>query len=315
MTPKNIVVWLRSLVQHKVLARSGFLARRVRNPNFLNSPIRRRLINVVRGEGIGDVLMATPALRELKRQNPNSWIRFYTNYEQFIRGLPYIDEVLPFAQRPTKDRIYLEYASIVPSPVHLSKLFGDRLDVDVKDTKPDCIIQVSLVAKYKKEWAELPRPIVAILRRASRHTPNKDWPSEAWHDLTKRICKFGTVVEVGVPDDEDRAFPNNYIDLRGKTSLEELAAVISAVDIYTGPVSGPMHIAAAAGTPAVVVIGGYEHPVNSHYPGNVEFYTPLPCSPCWLLEPCPFNLKCLKAISSAQVRDAIKTMWGRMQSN
>jgi len=313
MKAKKPVVWLRSLIQHKILARSGFLARRVRNPNFLTSPIRRRLINVVRGEGIGDVLMATPALRELKKANPKSWIRFYTNYEQLVRDLPYIDEVLPFSQRPTENRIYLEYASIVPSSVHLSKLFGDRLDVDVIDTKPDCIIQKSIVAKYKEEWKNLPGPIVAVLRRASRHTPNKDWSNESWHDLTEQICKFGSVVEIGVPDDLDRTFPKNYLDLRGKTSLEELAAVVAAADIYTGPVSGPMHIAAAVGTPAVVVIGGYEHPVNSHYPGNVEFYTSLPCSPCWLLEPCPFNLKCLKAISSAQVRDAIVGMWEKMQ--
>ncbi len=257
--------------------------------------------------------MATPALRKLKELNPNCVVRFYTNYEQIVRGLPYIDEVLPFAERPLKKRVYLEYASIVPSPVHLSKLFGDRLDVNVTDTKPDCIVIDSVVDKFKKDWTNLPEPRVVVLRRASRHTPNKDWPSEYWRDLIEKLCQFGSVIEIGGGDEERPVFSQNYIDLRGETSLDELVAVIAAADIYTGPVSGPMHIAAAVGTPSVVIIGGYEHPVNSHYPGNIEFYTSLPCSPCWLLEPCPFDLKCLKVISSAQVQQAIMNVWKKIR--
>ena len=255
--------------------------------------------------------MATPALRKLKEMNPNSVIRFYTNYEQLVRGLPYIDEVIAFSKRPLENRIYLEYASIVPSPVHLARLFGDRLDVDVTDVKPDCIVKQDLVARYEKDWADLPRPRVVVLRRASRHTPNKDWPSDYWKALIEQVLRFGSVIEIGGRDDENPIASENYIDLRDKTSLDELVAVIAAADIYTGPGSGPMHIAAAVEPPSVVIIGGYEHPVNSHYPGNIEFYTSLSCSPCWLLEPCPYSLKCLKAISSTQVEQAIKDVWRR----
>ena len=75
-----------------------------------------------------------------------------------------------------------------------------------------------------------------------------------------------------------------------------------------------MHIAAAVHTPSVVIVGGYEHPTNAHYAGNVEFYTAVPCAPCWLRAPCPFDLKCLRAITSAQVEQAVGQTWNRLRS-
>ena len=107
-------------------------------------------------------------------------------------------------------------------------------------------------------------------------------------------------------DDALDALPQrNHVDLRGDTSLQDLAAVIAAADLYVGPVSGPMHVAAATRTPAVAIVGGFEHPVNTHCDGNVEFYTSVPCAPCWLREPCPFDLRCLRAISPEAVELAV----------
>ena len=80
----------------------------------------------------------------------------------------------------------------------------------------------------------------------------------------------------------------NHVDLRGKTSLEQLAALVAASDLYVGPVSGPMHIVLALGTPSVTICGGYEKPRGiEHLPDvkktiNVFISSDLPCSPCWL---------------------------------
>ena len=228
-------------------------------------------------------------------------------------GLPYIDKVPPYSALP-QGALYVEYAHIVPSPVHISRLMGDKLGVRVTDTQPDCVVDQDLARRYAKSWEGLPRPWVIATRRASRHTPNKDWPSSSWVELIGNICQFGTVIEVGNRDGTDGPVPSrNHLDLRDSTSIKELVAAISAADLYVGPISGPMHIAAAVHTPSVAIVGGFEHPVNTHYAGNTEFYTPVPCSPCWPLEPCPFGLKCLHAISSGQVTQAVQEMWTKVQ--
>lgn len=305
---------LRAKLRRQALTRSGILARTVLYPNPFSSPVHQSTIHVARDTGIGDVLMFTPALRELKKVNPQGRIHFYTRFTELVQGLPYIDEVHPYSALPD-GAMFIEYTHIVPSPVHISRLIGDKLGVRVTDTQPDCVIDRSIVARYAKSWEGLPHPWVVATRRASRFTPNKDWPNSSWAELIDNIRQFGTVIEIGNREGADTTVPcSNYLDLRDSTSIKELVAAIAAADIYVGPVSGPMHIAAAVHTPSVVVIGGFEHPVNTHYAGNIELYTPLSCSPCWLREPCPFNLKCLHAISSRQVTQAVQQMWATVQA-
>ena len=303
----------RARVRQPILARSGWLARACLHPYPWRRPGRRPTLNVARDAGIGDVIMLTPALRELKRLNPALRLRFFTKFPMLVQGLPYLDEVAPYSELPA-DHLFVEYTDIVPSNVHIARLMGDRLGVNVTDTRPDCIIDEALAEQYRKAWRGLPRPHCLILRRASRFTPNKDWPDASWISLNERLGAAGTVIEIGdIVDGEQAAPSGSYLDLRGKTSVAEMAAAVAAADLYVGPVSGPMHVAAAAGTPSVVIIGGYEHALNAHYPGNVEFYTPLPCSPCWLREPCPFDLKCLHAIAPDQVARAVAQMWAEIK--
>ena len=81
--------------------------------------------------------------------------------------------------------------------------------------------------------------------------------------------------------------------------MEQLAAIVAASDLYIGPVSGPMHIAVAVGTPSVTIRGGYESPRGIEYLPevkktiNVIISSDLPCSPCWLREALPDRLEVL----------------------
>ena len=305
----SITARVRRRIRRKVLAHSGPLARWMLFRNPSRAPARQRTIDVARDAGIGDVVMCTPALRELKRVNPQGRIRFYTNFGDLVRGLPYIDEVLPYSERPPGS-IFVEYTDIMPSRVHICQLIGDRLGVSVTDVQPDCVAQPAIADAYQRSWGDLPHPRIVVLRRASRFTPNKDWPDASWTELIDVLSRSATVIEIGVKDGPSNSpATRNYVDLRGDTSIPELVGAIGAADLYVGPVSGPMHIAAALGVPSVAIIGGYEHPDNSQYRGNTAFYTNLPCSPCWLREPCPFELRCLHAISVDQVVRAVENTW------
>ncbi|MBW0000645.1 MAG: glycosyltransferase family 9 protein [Verrucomicrobia bacterium] len=268
-------------------------------------------IELGRPAALGDVLMCTPVLRELKRRNPQRRIRFYTDYGPLVKGLPYIDEVLPYDRRPA-NILELGYEHAVPPEVHISRIIGDKLGLKLTDTRPDCIIRSDLVEGYRKTLAQLPAPRIVFLRRASVWTPNKTWPDPNWVTLINSVARKAAMIEIGQKDAAAGTIASpNYVDLRGETSLEELVALVAASDLYVGPVSGPMHIAVSVGTPSVTICGGYESPRGlQHAPDlqstpNVFLSSDLPCAPCWLREPCPIGLKCLNAISPAQVEKAM----------
>jgi ADP-heptose:LPS heptosyltransferase len=251
--------------------------------------------------------MCTPALRELKRKNSKNYIRFYTNYPALVQGLPYIDEALSLDRQPN-GTISLWYEDVIPPRAHIAKILGDNLGIDVRDVRPDCIIDRVAVERFRESWRRLPHPFVIVHRRASRWTPNKDWPEKYWVEFIERLSQRAGLVEIGERSGQ-KIFLENYIDLREETSLEELVAVIAAGDIFVGPDSGPAHIAAAVGTPAVAIIGGYTHPSSIAYSENVNLYTSVACAPCWLRTPCPHDLKCLKVIRPSTVEREVWKLW------
>ena len=83
-----------------LLQRSGPIARLLRYPNPLKRPWKGKTIELARDAALGDVLMCTPVLREVKRRNPHCYIRFYTKFGPLVNGLPHIDEVLRYDQKP-----------------------------------------------------------------------------------------------------------------------------------------------------------------------------------------------------------------------
>jgi ADP-heptose:LPS heptosyltransferase len=303
---KRLVAELR---RPSVIGKSGRVARLARNPVPFLAPWRFKILHVKRNLGLGDVLMCTPALREVKRRNPGCHIRFYTDIPGVVRGLPYIDEILPAGDSPPES-ISLRYEDTIPPRSHIARIIGDILGVRVDDVRPDCAVCLEDIEAFRTAWATLPRPHIVILRRAGRHTPNKDWPDSSWVALVNRLAQFGSVIEIGETASPPLQEPReNYVDIRGSTSVEKLAGAVAAADLFVGPCSGPMHVAAAVQTPSVVIYGGYEDPKNTLYPGNTVMEVPVACSPCWLRTPCPFDRKCLTGISVESVEKAVRNLW------
>ena len=326
-------------VADRVNARSGWLARRIRWPLGVGSPDRWPEVHVFRMGGIGDSLMSTPALRLLKQIRPQIRIVFYTPYVEAFRGLPFLDEVRPLEDyphpsavwSPAKPRVVmyfnitdgyrdrgveLLYEGSLPPRRHIARIFGDQLGLNVRDVRPSCVFDEALIRQYQKAWADLPRPWV-VVNRKSTNGPNKNWMGEHWDRLIASLLNRYTVIEIGAgPDQSDPVRHPHYVDLSGKLPLDRFLAAVAAGDIHVGPVSGPVHVAAAAGKPSVVIYGGYEHPDCSSYPENINIYTALSCSQCWLqIEPCPYDRVCLSRISPERVEEAIASLarvgpWG-----
>jgi len=123
------------------------------------------------------------------------------------------------------------------------------------------------------------------------------WPAESFGLIAVRIAQLKPdLICVLVGTEEERPLAQSirselgeggYLDLMGRTNLPQLFALIAEAKFLLGNDSGAGHIAAAVGTPSVVVTGGGhwgrcfpyppEAPIRKH-PLAVGF--PMPCYGC-----------------------------------
>ncbi|MFM8552671.1 MAG: glycosyltransferase family 9 protein, partial [Nitrospiraceae bacterium] len=98
------------------------------------------------------------------------------------------------------------------------------------------------------------------------------------------------------------------VDLTGQTQLGHLPALLQAASLLITNDSGPMHVAAAVGTP-VVALFGPTNPVRTgpYGAGHRVLASRVPCSPCYSRQ-CrhPVPLECLTNVSPAQVLEAVR---------
>jgi len=109
------------------------------------------------------------------------------------------------------------------------------------------------------------------------------------------------------------SFRQVVINAAGLLSLGELIALFEKTRVLITNDSAPMHIAAAVGTP-VVALFGPESPTFYGSSGVVSnVYKGVECSPCLnfynaKLFVCPFNARCMKEISTAEVLAAAEAL-------
>jgi heptosyltransferase-3 len=92
----------------------------------------------------------------------------------------------------------------------------------------------------------------------------KCWPAEKVAALADALAQRGhRIVLTAAPDDKERALiaavvaasKSAPLDLSGRLSLKQLAALAAQARLFVGVDSAPMHIAAAMGTPTVALFG------------------------------------------------------------
>jgi len=98
------------------------------------------------------------------------------------------------------------------------------------------------------------------------------------------------------------------VNLAGATTLRELCAVLKTCAVVLTNDTGPMHVAAAVGTPVVVPFGSTSPELTGPgLPGDPRhrlLTCEAPCSPCFLRE-CPIDFRCMTGIAVEQVVAAV----------
>jgi heptosyltransferase-1 len=170
--------------------------------------------------------------------------------------------------------------------------------------KPDA------AAAIGKKWPANGARWVAV--QPGARWPTKKWPAENYaRALTQLAAQYSDLhfVVLGAPADKElgqrlaATNPSRCLDLTGRTSLPELIEWIRRCDLLLTNDTGPMHMAAALGTPLVAVFGPTEPKRTGPYRQlqNV-LQKQLPCAPC-LKSHCrnPIPLECLHAVTPDQL--------------
>ena len=173
-------------------------------------------------------------------------------------------------------------------------------------------------AKKKFDLENFSTPSFA-LNPGAEYGPAKRWPAERFVAAAVEIhrqtnCQW--LILGGKADSELAARVTAGIthhaphttNLAGQTSLRELMSLLKLSRVLLTNDTGPMHVAAALGTPVVVPFGSTSPELTGPgLPGDSHhrlLKSDAPCSPCFLRE-CPIDFRCMNNISVERVVETV----------
>ena len=120
-----------------------------------------------------------------------------------------------------------------------------------------------------------PRPYVMFVPGGSAHRPEKRWPVEKYGELARILYSKGLdIVIIGGPQETplahsiQREVPRAR-DLTGRTDFARIAILGAKAALAVGNDTGPLHLAAAAGAPTLVLFSSASDPALSAPRGKV----------------------------------------------
>lgn len=283
---------------------------------YRNDPVVDELIPYDRSRGDLNIQAFRTTLKELRSGRFDTAFIFHNSFGSALMawlariprriGMRYeLRDLLLTARLPMTD----ERMHLVDEKARLLELCG----IPVKDLAVSVHIDESrarvwLTDKLGPNFGRS-RPIVAVSIGAT--VEHKMWPPRLLQEFLN-LFPVNTVdfVFLGAPHeralfDGVYSYNNTVVDLVGQTTLEELAWVIDRCDLYVGPDSGPMHIAAGRKRPIVALFGPTD-PKRSA-PQSYEFLTVVRseriCNSCEARSGRHIR-QCLHTLQPAEVYDA-----------
>jgi len=290
--------------------------------------------------GIGNIVFATPLLVALDEMGYKVDVRLSADYEEtgdLLRGWSILRHV--FTDSGAMHAQREQYDAIVPAiPPFYWHRFGHAYR-----GKPRCVARPPDSLFYENEQAYYLASARALGFPQDRH-PGISLPIGPSHDhctasatvllapgsktgemSSKRWPWFGElsallpdVAVVGTSDDLFSAdscrlsFPPHVRNFAGKLSLRETAELIASAGLVVANDTGLAYVAAAVGTPTIILFGPTPDRTLGPLPAHVTVLrSGLPCEPCWFgsrFAQCQRHVDCLRGIVVQRVLAEIKGM-------
>lgn len=208
---------------------------------------------------------------------------------------------------------YLELASALgASPVPLPP----RLELSADEIESTVAVCLSTICGGEIFGCGS-EPVWLGLNATAAYGPAKCWPIERFAEVAREVSRqlpnavwlcFGAAPDRQLCQRLAELVADRMINLAGKTSLRQLMALLTKCRVLLTNDSGPMHLAAALGTPVVVPFGSTSPELTSPgQPGDPRHHLLLSaaaCSPCFR-RTCPIDFRCMMGITAERVIRAV----------
>ncbi len=188
---------------------------------------------------------------------------------------------------------------------HLFKASG----IMIKNSIPE----ISVTEREKKYAAALLREYKNKYKYMVAVNPSSNWILKRWskdnfallvnklNEIGCAVFLIGTKSDKPVADEVESKSGKIALNLAGKTTLRELAAVLGQMDLIVSSDSGPAHLAAALGIDTIILFGPTSPAITAPKGNKVHiFKKDIPCQiPCYKLD-CEDN-QCMALITPDEV--------------
>jgi ADP-heptose:LPS heptosyltransferase len=175
---------------------------------------------------------------------------------------------------------------------NVMRLVGRAFGDEAADGSPTARARLALPEEARRAAARLvagSRPLIGVHASGGREV--KQWSAERFAEVAARLARDRDAVIVLTGATRDRPLVERVktllgpaittVVVAGNDDLVTLAAVLERLDLFITGDTGPMHLAAAVGTPIVAIFGPSDParygPLAAH---SRIVRVDLPCSPC-----------------------------------
>lgn len=156
-------------------------------------------------------------------------------------------------------------------------------------------------------WVQPGRPVVVMVSGAKSHL--KRWAADRFAAVADRLIqdKNAQVILVGAADEQaiaqgvERSMRQPLTNLVGRTSLSELAALLSRAQLMVTNDCACLHAAELMGVPTVAIFGPTdEKKYGPRHPRSRVIRRHLVCAPCERAQ-CPYGHECMEWVEADEV--------------
>ncbi len=228
--------------------------------------------------------------------------------------LRFTKTVVCISRNSWHSRFLLSHTPKIRTNQHLVRQYSQLAMIDC-DHWDNSISNLKLYIKPE----QFTKPTLGINAGAT-YGSAKRWYPERFAQVAKEFSDKFDILIFGGPNEVEMANEiesnlksygvTNYVNIAGKTNIQELCAKIAGCSLFITNDSGPMHVAAAYQVPTVAIFGPTRYKETSQWMNEKSTIVrkEMVCSPCMKRE-CPLgHHECMKNITASEVIDAVKEL-------
>ncbi len=220
-----------------------------------------------------------------------------------------LNKAVPFPETRETQHLVITY-----------KMLLAPIGIGISDSPPKLYVSneerqaaIELLKKYRIDPTK--NSIIGINPGAA-YGSAKCWLPDRFRAVTEKLLEdpnhfilyFGDNAGASLVNEICHEMPERVINLAGKTNLRELLALIEQCKVLLTNDSGPMHIAAALGTPLLALFGSTSDVQTGPYGHYAKvIHKHVECSPCYL-RTCPIDFRCMKRIEVDEVYQELEKL-------